>query len=219
MIIGDNIRELRSQERLTQDDLANLLGVTKETICRWEKGKSTIREKHLKNLLEIFGLFRDDIMSVDGGLAARAAFRTDSVGPTTEEMTSFTLRDVYKIGRTPNGTGLQLIGRTHIPINVAERHPKSILVSVKGAEMSKCFPDGSTVLVDSNFKPWNGSVVLATVDNSTTVIRKYSFGNNMVILSCHSYLSNQSDLIVDKRRIRILGTVVWYQASRDNLKN
>ena len=219
MIIGDNIRELRHQENLTQDDLANLLGVTKETVCRWEKGKSIIREKHLNSLLDIFGLFRDDIMSVDLGLAARANFRSENTGPASEDIASFTLRDVYKIGRTPNGTGLQLSGHAHVPINVAERHPKSILIYMQGTEMSKSFPDGSLVLIDLNFKPWNGATVLAVVDNSTTAIRKYSFGNNMVILACHSYLASQSDLIVDRRRIRIIGTAVWYQAARDNLAN
>lgn len=37
----------------------------------------------------------------------------------------------------------------------------------------------------------------------------------MVLLSTYSYASPSPDIMVDIRRVRILGVVVWFQASRD----
>lgn len=81
--------------------------------------------------------------------------------------------------------------------------------------MSKCYPIGSLLLVDPNKKPWNGCTVLAIADNSRMVIRRYSVGTSSIMLSSHSYRTAEPDIVLDKRRIRILGVIVWFQASHD----
>lgn len=37
MVLGKRIKEVRKNKKLTQDDLAQMLGVSKVTICYWEK--------------------------------------------------------------------------------------------------------------------------------------------------------------------------------------
>lgn len=66
-----------------------------------------------------------------------------------------------------------------------------------------------------NLKPWNGCSVIALADNSRMVIRRYSTGTNTVMLSSYSYRTSEPDIVLDKRRIRILGVIVWFQASHD----
>ena len=39
--IGKNIARLRSQRQMTQEELALELGVGRQTLVRWETGKST----------------------------------------------------------------------------------------------------------------------------------------------------------------------------------
>lgn len=39
MGFGANIRKLRTMEHLGQAQLAEMLGVSKETVCRWEKSR------------------------------------------------------------------------------------------------------------------------------------------------------------------------------------
>ncbi|MEI3352681.1 MAG: helix-turn-helix domain-containing protein [Collinsella sp.] len=34
---GQNIKALRKRDQLTQEEFAALIGVSKETVCRWEK--------------------------------------------------------------------------------------------------------------------------------------------------------------------------------------
>lgn len=71
MSIGENIRELRQRAGLTQAQFAQKLGVTKETVCRWERDATTIRKRHVDQLVRIFDIVPDDILSSSGGLASR----------------------------------------------------------------------------------------------------------------------------------------------------
>ena len=50
----NRLKELRKEKSLTQDDLAELLEVTKVTIFNWENGVSSIKPDRLKKLCEIF---------------------------------------------------------------------------------------------------------------------------------------------------------------------
>ena len=52
----NRLKELRKEKGLTQDDLAELLEVTKSTIFNWENGVSNIKPDRLKKLCEIFGV-------------------------------------------------------------------------------------------------------------------------------------------------------------------
>ena len=73
MTFADNIRELRRREGLTQADLGRALGVTKESVCRWERGRSSVRACHIERMVELFHVRRDDLLSEDRGLAAQAS--------------------------------------------------------------------------------------------------------------------------------------------------
>ena len=49
--------------------------------------------------------------------------------------------------------------------------------------------------------------VLALADGKTPVIRRFAEGNDMIVLSSHSYATASPDLMFNKRRIRIIGVV------------
>jgi SOS-response transcriptional repressor LexA len=91
----------------------------------------------------------------------------------------------------------------------------SIFVRMDYREMTRLYPVGSLLLVDQRARPYNGCTVVALVDNATIVVRRYTAGNNTVVLSSWSYDAPSPDLILDKRRVRIIGVVVFFQASHD----
>lgn len=53
-ITGKTIKELREKNKLTQNELANLLGVTDKTISKWETGKGYPDIEMLEPLSQVF---------------------------------------------------------------------------------------------------------------------------------------------------------------------
>lgn len=53
-MIGDKLIELRKKNNLTQKQLAEKIGVSKQTISKWELGETAPDIKQAKNLADIF---------------------------------------------------------------------------------------------------------------------------------------------------------------------
>lgn len=58
MILGKRLRELRKNEGMTQQELGDLINVTKVSICCYEKGTRT---PTLDTLLELSNVFHVDV--------------------------------------------------------------------------------------------------------------------------------------------------------------
>ncbi len=50
MVMGDNIKRLRTEACMTQGEFGQALGVTYTTVCRWERGKSPVSIRHMRAL-------------------------------------------------------------------------------------------------------------------------------------------------------------------------
>ena len=59
------IKELRAARRLSQYELAQLVGVRPETISAWERGLRTPYDRHLRALAEAFKCPVDEIELVE----------------------------------------------------------------------------------------------------------------------------------------------------------
>ena len=58
----NRIRELRKQSRLSQQALADQIGVFRNTISNWETGYSQISLENAKNVAEYFGVTIDYLL-------------------------------------------------------------------------------------------------------------------------------------------------------------
>lgn len=54
MILGDRIKTCRKAKNMTQEELGQLIDVSKVSICQWEKGTKTPSTKNLIELTKIF---------------------------------------------------------------------------------------------------------------------------------------------------------------------
>ncbi|SUO76264.1 helix-turn-helix domain-containing protein [Streptococcus pyogenes] len=52
----NNLRNLRKESNLTQDELSKIIGVNLRTLQKWENGESSIRKKNAEKLSEHFGV-------------------------------------------------------------------------------------------------------------------------------------------------------------------
>lgn len=61
--IGKKIRKERIKRNLTQDDLAEILFVTRQAISKWENGKTLPDYESLLNLSNLFTISINDILN------------------------------------------------------------------------------------------------------------------------------------------------------------
>ncbi len=62
MNLANKIIELRTENKLSQSDLAEKLGVSRQSISKWETGTSTPDLEHLVLLSELFAISLDDLV-------------------------------------------------------------------------------------------------------------------------------------------------------------
>lgn len=60
---GKRLKDLRGRFRLSQDKLAKQVGVSFNTVCRWEYGERTPRAEELSRLASVFGVSTDELIN------------------------------------------------------------------------------------------------------------------------------------------------------------
>ena len=65
MYLPENISYLRKKKSLTQEQLSDILLVTRSTISKWESGTYEPEINSLKRLSEAFNISIDDLIFID----------------------------------------------------------------------------------------------------------------------------------------------------------
>ena len=65
MEIGNKILELRKKLNITQEDLADKVGVSRQTISKWELGETSPDLKQAKELSKVFNVSLDELIDND----------------------------------------------------------------------------------------------------------------------------------------------------------
>jgi len=63
MVEENKLRGLRSARRLTQEDMAKVLGITKKSYLMKEKGNWEFRKTEIEKLMSFFNLKYEDIFT------------------------------------------------------------------------------------------------------------------------------------------------------------
>ena len=65
MEIGNKIQELRKKKGISQEELAEKIGVARQTISKWELGETSPDLKQAKELSKIFKISLDELTNND----------------------------------------------------------------------------------------------------------------------------------------------------------
>ena len=66
MGIASNIQETRMAAGMTQEQLAEAVGVSRQTVAKWESGDTSPDLEHAAVLADVLGTTLDDLVSFDG---------------------------------------------------------------------------------------------------------------------------------------------------------
>ena len=78
--IGANIRRARTRRRLTQDDLAQTVHTTRQTISNYETGRSRPDVETLQRLADTLGVELTELLDGCGRTCTRSASGSTSTG-------------------------------------------------------------------------------------------------------------------------------------------
>ena len=67
MSIAQNIQRTRLAAGFTQEQLAEVVGVSRQTVAKWESGETSPDLEHAATLAEALGTTLDALVSFDGG--------------------------------------------------------------------------------------------------------------------------------------------------------
>lgn len=97
-IIGQNIKIRRIQAGMTQDALAEALGVTTQQISNWERGYSLITLARLIDVSLFFGIDLNLLLGVEFSAVPKKILRGD-VGDIVEALSADDLKIWVNMGR------------------------------------------------------------------------------------------------------------------------
>lgn len=209
--IGENIRALRVDKGLSQDELATLAGVSQTTVSNWEIGLTAPRAASVNAILEAFPtLTTDDIWSDERGYARKVLRRTAHASESEWV-------NVPLYGSIAAGKAIEMLPTDDvyaIPRTVHTRHPRAFLLKVVGESMNRCLPNGTYALVDPSSDVIDGKVYAVCIGSSDATIKRVKRRENDIELAPDSYDPSFISAVFDRasqtETVSIIGRVVWY---------
>lgn len=209
MSTGANIKRLREQHGLTQEQLGKMVDVSRSTITQWERGWTTPRMGNVQLLAGALGVSTADII-------ADELPPSNAIKPTTAKPAYAPLLGRVHAGKAQEPDVLQ--DAVPVPYEIIKRHPQGYFLQVEGDCMDNVYPEGCYILIDPEQCPSNGSIAVVSIDGADYVMRRLYRGANTLILSPDSHNADHEDMVfaaTTEHTVEFHGTVVWFQSSKE----
>ena len=114
MALSDNIRKLREENGMTQQQMAEQLYVSRQTVCRWENGSRTPDLDMAERIAEIFHVSVDELISAE----EKQGISFENISLHTEK---FIERKRLKVKQKRILDFIQLVGAVYLVITLFMR--------------------------------------------------------------------------------------------------
>jgi len=218
MDIGKRMKERRKQLKMTADEIAEKLGVSRATIYRYEKGDiEKFPIESLEPLAEALQTtseylmgweFERDILPIYKKLNAQRQTKVyDFASRQLEEQNN---KVVPLVGATAaNPTVLDYADQINdISINIDVPHSADCALVVRGNSMEPDYMDSSIVFYKRQETVENGELAIVEIDGDGVTFKKiiFDYENQQVIL--RSLNPEYPDRVLKDEEYRIIGKVV-----------
>ncbi len=202
---SERLRSLREQCDYTQEDVANIIHVNKQTISQYELGKRQPDFEKLERLCDVFNVSSDYLLG-KSNVTARLL--------NTEELESINRNNTKQIpvyGNIAAGVPIEAITNitnfVDIPKNWKGEYGALL---VKGNSMEPTILNGDIVIFRKQETADSGDIVTAVIDDCDVTVKKLIKRNSSVTLL--PFNPDHDPLFFQGRkelnRLRILGIVV-----------
>ena len=217
-----NIKAIRKAHGMTQETLAAKLGVTRETIVRWENAKMARprQDEVIGAIKELFDVTDDDLFGISEGFyftvhgLDKPNILPGATAPKKPETAYAPLLGMVHAGSAE--TPLVLDDEVPVPKEVMDNHPNGYFLRVVGGCMNRVYPEGCYILIDPDMVPKDNSIAVVRIDGDEHVMRRLHRGYNTMILSPESWDGDWEDIIItDEHTVELVGVVVWFQCAEE----
>ena len=195
--LGDRIRILRSGRALTQQAVAEALGVSRSAVAMWEKDE---REPDLETLAQLAKL-------LDVPLSALVERKE---APMPENLRPVRARRIPLLGAIAAGEPIFAEEEHETYVDVGDSVRADFALEVHGRSMEPVYRDGDVVYIRSQNDVLDGQVAAVVIDDSATLKRVYA-GDGKITLTAENPAFEPLVFVgPETRRVRVIGLAVAY---------
>lgn len=170
MSIATNIKRIREQHSLTQDELGEIAGVSGGAVSTWERGTAEPRMGAIQKIADCLKISKSDI--VDDGNESNI-------------FESTSLR-IPVLGSVPAGIPLEaiedIVDWEEIPIEWTIGGREFFSLRVKGDSMSPNFLEGDTLILRKDNDCESGNICVVYVNGNDATLKKVIKKQDCIIL-------------------------------------
>lgn len=213
-VFGRNLRAFRESRGITQTQLSEALGVSLPTENKWECRGVQPRRRIIDELMALYGLSEDDLLSDENGFYRRyhglqqAPARSEAVTPSPSVAVPV-LGAVHAASPDEpwefDGGDVMLMSELHA------RHPRCFALEVNGDCMDKVFTSADVVFIDPAMEPRDGSIAVVSLGGEC-VVRRVKMGNGSMLLVSESHAGYDDVFVGPGSDAKCLGCVFWWQS-------
>jgi len=94
LCLGNRIKKAHKQKGLTQEQLAEVIGVSRSAISKWESGDMEPTIDNLAGLARVLNVSADHLLGLDESRTDRSVW--DRLSPTAEKALDLLIREIEK---------------------------------------------------------------------------------------------------------------------------
>jgi len=206
------LRELRKQHKISQQELANYIGVTQATLSGWETEKYEIDNTGLKKIADYFNVSTDYILG-------RVNDLTGETFPTSELISSDKYDNIIPIktysvplvGTIACGTPILADENIEEYIKVSEDIDCDFALRCKGDSMinARIF-DGDIVYIRQQPTVENGEIAAVLIDNEATLKKVYIYPSHLELRAENPTFKTLEFEKEEMNKVKILGKAVAF---------
>lgn len=195
--IGKKIATFRKERKMSQTDLANELGITKQTIIKYEAEKNSIPIDTLSHIANIFKIPIERFFSDNN----------EYINEIQEETNFKKIPIISKVSAGLGTFGIDdILDWLKLPTSISKKADFATLID--GDSMEPKIEDGSLVLVHQNLILDNGDIGIFYL-NEEVFCKKFSKDPFTNIVTLKSLNKDYSPIIINEDDdFRIIGKVV-----------
>jgi len=219
MNIGDRMKQRRKQLKLTADEVAEKIGVSRSNVYRYEKGDiEKLPLEVLEPLSEILQTTPQQLMGWESGDDILPIYNQLNP-PRQKRVYSFAekeLEDQNKVvsfpvyGKTAAGTDPVTYGDPDVEHKDFSNVPAGadVALVVSGDSMEDLIPDGSIVFYKRQESVENGEIAIVEIEGDGVTCKrvKFDYENEQIILESEN--DKYDDMVFKDDQVRILGKVL-----------